>query len=404
MRRNDRTASEQGGRGWRRVLRLLLLLVWLGVLAAAWPYLLAALAEAGLAAAGWPGMRVAVTETGLSRTALVLRPEGWRGTPVSVAVDHPWSDLLREGRVHLAATVPDLAAVPFPAAWGVRATTGRLTVRGVLVWADGKLDGNAVADVRGAGGQLAMGDAGAMDIAGLSGRVPLSGFDPPVIPDDTKLTAERVDAGTVLTGVEVLFGLRRTGKIAVTRVEAAWSGGRLLTRPFVVSPDGPAAALTLEVVGVDVASVLALAEVEGLEGTGAVSGRVPMVLHGESLRIESGKLAADGPGVVRYDPARAPHGALQAEGDTPVATVMKALSDFRYTTLEMLLDGTVGEEMAARLVIHGSNPSFYDGYPVALTLNLSGALDQVVRRGLNAYRLPERLGKQVAPRSLPGAR
>jgi len=39
-----------------------------------------------------------------------------------------------------------------------------------------------------------------------------------------------------------------------------------------------------------------------------------------------------------------------------------------------------------------------------LTLNLSGALDQVVRRGLNAYRLPERLGKQVAPRSLPGAR
>ncbi len=377
-----------------------MLLLWLGALVALWPTLLGALAEAGLAAAGWPGMQATVSETGVSRTAITLRPEGWRGAPVSLAVDHPWSDLLREGRVHLSLTVPDLAAVPFPPDWGLRATTGRLTFRGVLVWTGGHWDGNGVAEIGGAAGQ-----AGPVDFAGLSGRVPLAGLNPPTIPDDTALTAERVDAGTLMTDAEAVFGLRRNGKISVTKIETAWAGGRLLTRPFVITPaqGGPAAALTLEVVGVDVATVLALADVAGLEGTGALSGRVPMVLNGGRLRIESGRLAADEPGVVRYDSARAPRGALQAEGDTPVGAVMKALSDFRYDTLEMLLDGTVGEEMAARLVVRGANPSFYDGTPVALTLNLSGALDRVVRRGLDSYRLPQRLGEGLAPRVRSGA-
>lgn len=375
------------------MLRLVFVLVWLGVLVALWPFLLAAGVEAGLAAAGWPGMTATVAETGPSRTAVTLRPDGWRGQPVTVAVDHPWSDLLREGRVRLSVTAPDLAAVPFPPAWGLRAAAGRLTYAGTIAWTGGHLDGEGEIAIAGAAGQAA-----GMDVAGLSGRVPLSGLTPPAIPDDTVLTAERVDAGTVLTDAEVVFGLRRSGKIPVTKVEAAWAGGRLLTRPFVVSPDGPAAALTLEVVGVDVAAVLALADVPGLEGTGALSGRVPMVLHGDQLRIESGRLAADEPGLIRYDPARAPRGALQAEGETPVGAVLKALSDFRYETLEMLLDGTVGDEMAARLVIRGANPAFYDGTPVALTLNLSGALDRVIRRGIDAYRLPQRLGEGAAAR------
>jgi hypothetical protein len=43
----------------------------------------------------------------------------------------------------------------------------------------------------------------------------------------------------------------------------------------------------------------------------------------------------------------------------------------------------------------GANPEFYNGYPVAFTLNLSGALEAIVRRGVTAYTIPDTLRTNI---------
>ncbi len=43
----------------------------------------------------------------------------------------------------------------------------------------------------------------------------------------------------------------------------------------------------------------------------------------------------------------------------------------------------------------GNNPGFYDGYPVEFNLNVSGALDRVLRQSLAGYRIPAAIEEQL---------
>jgi hypothetical protein len=68
---------------------------------------------------------------------------------------------------------------------------------------------------------------------------------------------------------------------------------------------------------------------------------------------------------------------------------MQALTDFRYESLAIDIDGTAGKTMTLGLKVRGANPEFQDGYPVVLNVNLSGALDTIVQRGINTWRIPD---------------
>ena len=74
---------------------------------------------------------------------------------------------------------------------------------------------------------------------------------------------------------------------------------------------------------------------------------------------------------------------------------MKALTDFRYDGLVLPSMVRAGGEMTLSFAIRGSNPSFYDGYPVALNLNVGGALDTILRRGLATYRIPSTVRERM---------
>ena len=55
----------------------------------------------------------------------------------------------------------------------------------------------------------------------------------------------------------------------------------------------------------------------------------------------------------------------------------------------------LSREQTATLRLVGRNPAVYDGYPVDLNINLSGALDAIVQRSLDALSIPDRLEKQL---------
>ena len=63
----------------------------------------------------------------------------------------------------------------------------------------------------------------------------------------------------------------------------------------------------------------------------------------------------------------------------------------------MALNGVIGGDQVATLRLVGRNPAVYDGYPVDLKINLSGALDAIAQRSLDALAIPDRLSRQLAP-------
>jgi hypothetical protein len=120
-----------------------------------------------------------------------------------------------------------------------------------------------------------------------------------------------------------------------------------------------------------------------VSGEGRIDGRIPLVLSGESVAIDSGRLEAEGGGVLRI--ASHDAAAALAQGGADANLLLQALADFHYERLSLSIDKPLRGE--SRLTLHtlGHNPAVLDGHPfqinVTVTTNLDKILDVVASGG-----------------------
>ena len=139
---------------------------------------------------------------------------------------------------------------------------------------------------------------------------------------------------------------------------------------------------------------------EGLEVSGRLDGRMPLRLTDDTIAIDNGELRTRGPGIIRYniDPVDVD------QEDESIALLLAAVRNFHYNEIIMTLNGTLGDELQVGLRVQGANPDLYDGYPIALNVNVSGALADILRRGLTGERLIRRAEEYFRERAADGAR
>lgn len=285
--------------------------------------------------------------------------------------------------VTLAPDGPGLAVLSPLGATFLQKASGTLSGKATVAWDAKGMTTAGQASVKGLAGI-----AGPVTVAGVGGTVALSSLSPPVIPGGQKLSVGLLDVGIPLTDGTLSFGYGRDGRLDVGRAEWRWAGGTLRADPFKLAPAAPKGTVTLHADGIDAARLLELIAVDGLEASGKLAGTLPVVFADDTVTLNGGVLESAAPGTLRYDPADPP-AALKGEEGSPTAMLMGALTDFRYDSLRITIDGQAGGELSAGLSLRGANPSFYDGYPVALNLKLSGALDRILRQNLDVYRLPD---------------
>jgi len=87
-----------------------------------------------------------------------------------------------------------------------------------------------------------------------------------------------------------------------------------------------------------------------------------------------------GDGEFRYAPVSFPT-ALQGD-DQRMKTVREALSHFKFTQLELSIDGPLEGSLKTTLKAKGTNPRF-DDRPIELNINLEGALGSALSQVLN---------------------
>lgn len=309
---------------------------------------------------------------------LVIRANGTHDPRSGVGRLDLRSDPLRIGEagVAVAALSPRLDTV-------LRAVSGRLTGRAGLAWQAGVVRSTGALRIEAGGATL-----GPVRVAGVNGVVALSSLWPPVVPDGQRLAVALLDVGVPLTDGVIRFGYGRDRRVDVDEARWRWGGGTLKADPFELSPTAPKGLVTLHADGVDLGELLGLIRVDGVSASGRLSGSLPVRIGEGGVRLEGAVFDGTQPGTLRYAPAEPPPGLSGPEG-SPTQLLLGALSDFRYDSLRLTLDGEAGGELRAGLSVRGTNPAFYDGHPVALTLTLSGALDRILRQSLDAYRIPE---------------
>ncbi|MEX2647846.1 MAG: YdbH domain-containing protein [Alphaproteobacteria bacterium] len=299
---------------------------------------------------------------------------------------------------HASATLHPLSFVPdvrdpadlFPILAGtVGETSGTIEAKADLAWTASRApDGRAELAIR----DLATTAAG-VSARAINGVLAFDGLVPPSLPPGQTISIGLLDIGVPLVNGIVAFGLARDGMLQVERAEWRWAEGLVFAEPFTADLGQREWRVTLGVRGLDLGAILALTEVDGLEGTGVLAGRLPLRLGFATVAIEDGVLETTGPGILRYAP---PAGTGVLDSDEAGTTLLlDALANFHYDSLAMTLAGAAGGETTVGLRLMGRNPDLYEGYPVALNVNLSGALDTLLRRGLAGYRIPETVRERL---------
>ena len=269
----------------------------------------------------------------------------------------------------------------FPAAKNMlRDFAGTVRLAGPITWKNGKATSDVKLGLEGLTGQ-----AGPVLFQNLNGVIEIDEPWPVSTRPNQQLAVEQLIAGLPMTNALVRFELDANQfKIAEGRLDMA--GGHAGIAPTDIALDAAGQRMTLAIDQLSVSELFKIAGVAGLSGEGTISGTAPITLFPNGIIVDNAKFSADAPGVLQYDTKQAP-AALSTAGSS-VGIALQALSDFHYKELIVTLNRKLTGDTELGLHISGSNPSFYNGYPVEFNLNLSGKLDEVLRKGLAGYRLP----------------
>ena len=271
----------------------------------------------------------------------------------------------------------------------VRSATGEVEARGELSWGEGGASGSADVGLR----DLTL-ETRAARLEGVNAAVHFEGPWPPRTSRGQLVSMARVDFGLELTNGLVTWAMGRGGAVELEQAEWRFAGGTLRTSgrfdPFAATQE-----LVMTVVDVDLAELLALVKLEGLGGTGRLSGRLPLSLADGSLRIADAEIrASDEGGWIRYRP-RGRAGAALGGAGAALDDFLLALRDFRYERLSLRVNGDPQGEVAVGISLAGVNPEHRDGQPYAFNLNVEGHLGDLVRKGTAAYRIPSEIEERL---------
>ncbi len=230
-------------------------------------------------------------------------------------------------------------------------------------------------------------------VKGITGRIAFDSLVPPATLPGQQITIARIGGDFALERGRILFSLAGGRRLAVEDVRFAIAGGRLRTRPFRLDLARPATTVTVELEGLVLETLLRHAGLPGLSGDGVLDGRLLLRLSPETVTIEQGELAARGPGTLHYRPERPP-----PVSDPRMAMLLEAIRNFHFTRLAVSVEGDLLDELRLTIGLAGSNPDFYEGYPVALNLSFEGPLGALLGAGIRAYRLPAEIQRRLQQR------
>jgi hypothetical protein len=120
--------------------------------------------------------------------------------------------------------------------------------------------------------------------------------------------------------------------------------------------------------------MLELSKINGLQGSGVLSGTIPVRISGRNVYLDDGQLVADVDGSLRYTPASPP--AFLRGDEQRTQMLREALTNFQYDQLSVNVSGESGEGGQQTVIFNalGANPDFLDGHPIDLTFTFQGPL------------------------------
>ena len=319
-----------------------------------------------------------------------------------VSIEHQ----LSSGAGHALLDVPGLAFGPnFQPDELTRLTEGVVALVNGIVKGQGRIDWSSGGKVTSTGDFSTAG----MDLAAPFG--PVTGLTTSVHFTDLLemetsphqvATVASINPGIIVTDGVIRYQLLPHNLVRVERGEWPFMGGRLILHETVLNFGSPSAKrLTFELQGFDAKMFIDSLGFQGLEITGTFDGVLPMIFDDSGGRIVGGRLDS-----------RPPGGRLHYTGTKPkglvAGTAVNLLSDIRYQTMIIRLDGDLAGEFATRMTVdqvslgpsHGLLAGLVRGafskLPIRLNVNINAPFRALIQMG-KAFKDPTQAIAPVMP-------
>ena len=123
----------------------------------------------------------------------------------------------------------------------------------------------------------------------------------------------------------------------------------------------------VEVDSLELEELMRVYPTDGLEGNGAISGRIPLTVNLDGISIDQGRLAANQPGQLSF---RSPQLNQMARSNPGLQILNQALEDFHFKVLTTDLSFEKNGKLTLAMRLEGSNPNFENGRPIHFNFNL----------------------------------
>ena len=275
-----------------------------------------------------------------------------------------------------------------PTITAVKDVGGSIAATARLRWSGAVIDGSARVTLK---DLAAATDAGS--IGGVNGEIVFSSLNPPSTPKGQRVTVSTIDLGPKLSDATVDFALLRDRTLAIERATIGLAGGQIRLTDQKIDPFAETIRTKVEIWNVELAELIGLFDLGDVSATGRLTGTIPLVVSGETVAVQRGRLAAEGGGTLRIRSQQASQ--VLAAGGEQVQLMLRALEDFRYRTLSVDIEKTTGGDALVSLRTLGHNPRVLDGRPFQINVNLQTNLDRVLAAVAQWYRLSGRALRDI---------
>jgi hypothetical protein len=248
---------------------------------------------------------------------------------------------------------------------------GTVSLQGPLRWGDGKLSPDLALRLAGFGFARS-----GVSFRPIDGVVRINSLWPLTTPANQKLTIGIAAAGLPPATAHLRFELRKKSLLHIQELALDVAGGTISATGVDIDTAAPASDVELAVDRVNLAPIVQLLGIDGLSGSGVLSGHIPLRFGRGGFVVSAGRLTAIGPGVLRYAPQQLPQ--QIASAGKSVALALEALADFHYRSLTLGLDKRASGEGTVLLQLAGNNPAVLNGHAFDINIRVEANFDRLV--------------------------
>ncbi|WP_084395719.1 intermembrane phospholipid transport protein YdbH family protein, partial [Henriciella aquimarina] len=213
----------------------------------------------------------------------------------------------------------------------------------------------------------------------VNGRLEFSDILSLSTPPGQTVTLGEINPGIPLKDGTIRFQLTNATQATIEEARWPFAGGELVVNRSSWTIAGTEDIVRIDARGLELTDIVSVFNLPDIQAQGTVSGSFPVEIVGPNAYIRDAVLKADeSGGTIAYTGGI---GDAASQADQRVDLAFKALRDFRFTVLELGVEGNLSGDMVISMKLVGRSPNVLDGAPFAFNIGIDSKLMQLINTG-----------------------